>query len=241
MKIIPILPIWLLIIITIIELIYIIKHNKNIIEILIIILIFIINLRPVIIKNKNPNLNILFVVDTSINMNKKINNKSRLNLAKENINYIIKKIKYSNISLITYNNYSKIVIPYTYDYEYFKTTVNNLKTIDKTFSEKDSPDIPYKTINNNLKYDDNNTIVIIMNCENKYINKNLNVKENIYNEIIFDCSNDLSNNKLDKIIKKINKLENKTNITSYEFYYLFVIPLLILITIDYKSFRSKTV
>ena len=256
MRLNPIIPILISLIINLLLLIYIIIFNKNKIEIVIVILLFLINLRPIIIKEEKSNLNILFVVDTSLSMNKKINNNTRLDIAKKDINYIIDRINNSNVSLIKYNNYSKVLIPYTYDYDYFKNTINNLHTIDKKFSKIESLAIPYQTIKNNI---DNNTILIFMSCENKdtiNINNYSNIKKKLHNGIIIDYSNksnnlkelskilnikytNIKNKNLNKLIKIINKKEINETSSKYEFYYIFAIPLLILLIIDYNFFRRK--
>ena len=104
MSIIPFIPLIISVPITIILLLI---KKISIIEKIIIILLFIINLNPVIINSKESNQKILFILDTKPKMN--------IEKAKQDINYIIDNTNKSKISLITFNNHSKKIIPYTND------------------------------------------------------------------------------------------------------------------------------
>lgn len=90
-------------------------------EIMMIILLFIINLRIMIPSDKAlvaaNNLDIIFVVDNSISMiaNDYQNNKTRLDGVKELGETIIKELNGARFTLITFDNSSKVIIPFTKD------------------------------------------------------------------------------------------------------------------------------
>ncbi len=128
MRVFPILPIWLMTIICILLIFGVVKsyHEKKkigkttIINIAIIILLFIINLRIMIPSNKSlvaaNNLDIIFVIDNSISMvADDYQSKTRLEGVKENCNYIIKDLNGARFSIITFDNNSKLIIPFTVD------------------------------------------------------------------------------------------------------------------------------
>ena len=73
MKLFPIIPIWIMLIICISLIIYIIIKKRDLLQILIIILLFVINLRIMIPSNNSKtiknDLDILFVIDNTISMN----------------------------------------------------------------------------------------------------------------------------------------------------------------------------
>lgn len=129
MRIFPIIPTWLMFIICAFLLFIIVKKSKNklksfpvISEILMVILLFIINLRIMIPSDKAlvsaNNLDIIFVVDNSISMNALDyqNGKKRLDGVKEVSELIIKELAGARYSVITFDNTSKIIIPFTKDY-----------------------------------------------------------------------------------------------------------------------------
>ena len=93
----PIIPIFMMIVISIFLLVIVIINKKHLVtRILIIILLFIINLRPMELTSEvetfNTNLDILFVVDTTISMDAEDIKDTRLTRAANDIKYIMKEL-----------------------------------------------------------------------------------------------------------------------------------------------------
>lgn len=216
MSIIPFIPLIISVPITIILLLI---KKISIIEKIIIILLFIINLNPVIINNKESNQKILFILDTKPKMN--------IEKAKQDINYIIDNTNKSKISLITFNNHSKKIIPYTNDIHFIKQTISNLNTIPKSLSI--NKDI---NINNIIKDNINKNTIIIVIGSNNY-------KDNLNNKNIFFINYSNKDNKTNKLIKTISKKEKKLKKHHIETYYVIALLILILLIIDFRDFRSK--
>ena len=120
----PIIPIWLMAIISIVCLILVFKTKnklKLVIRILIIILIFIINLRFMVqngdASSYKSNYDVFLVVDNTISMvAEDYNGKGRrLDAVKEDLKYLLNELPSSDYSLITYENSSYIRSPLTSD------------------------------------------------------------------------------------------------------------------------------
>ena len=158
MKLFPIIPIWIMLIICISLIIYIILFNKkNINQIIIIVLLFIINLRLMIPSNNSiilsNNLDVLFVIDNTISMNAEDydGNKTRLSAVKKDCNYIIKKLNGARFSLITFNNKAKVVTPFTKDYNITTEAIDIITPIEELYAKGSSLNTPYDEIINSLK------------------------------------------------------------------------------------------
>lgn len=158
MKMFPIIPIWLMLIICIVLIIYIVKYNnKNINQIIIVILIFLIDLRVMIPTQKSQtitnNLDVLFVIDNTISMNAEDynENKTRLFAIKKDCKYIIKQLNGARFSLITFNNKARIVVPYTKDYNITTEAIDIIKPVDELYARGSSLNTPLETINETLK------------------------------------------------------------------------------------------
>ncbi len=158
MKLFPIIPIWIMLIICISLIIYIILFNKkNINQIIIIVLLFIINLRIMIPSNNSiilsNNLDVLFVIDNTISMNAEDydGNKTRLSAVKKDCNYIIKKLNGARFSLITFNNKAKVVTPFTKDYNITTEAIDIITPIEELYAKGSSLNTPYDEIINSLK------------------------------------------------------------------------------------------
>lgn len=124
MKSFPIIPIWLMIIISIAFIVLILKTDnklKLIVRILIIIMIFIINLRFMVYDGTSSsyksNYDVFLVVDNTISMvAEDYNGKGRrLDAVKEDLEYILNELPSAEYSLITYDNQSYIRSPLTSD------------------------------------------------------------------------------------------------------------------------------
>lgn len=311
MKLFPIIPIWIMLIICISLIIYIIIKKRDLLQILIIILLFVINLRIMIPSNNSKtiknDLDILFVIDNTISMNALDYNGSntRLSGVKEACNYIIDELNGSRFSVITFDNTSRIVTPYTYDANITREAISIMTPINELYAKGSSIDVSLDSImyslkNSKKKNDNNRIIFFISDGENtsnnsiksfksisKYISDGAvlgygtkkggymkDESEYATNEYIMDytdtnfgkaiskideknlkeIANDMdvdyihitnSNN----IKSKIKQIKNKTKSTlesndksSYDdIYYIFVIPLLILLFIEFDRFRRRIV
>ena len=311
MKLFPIIPIWIMLIICISLIIYIIIKKRDLLQILIIILLFVINLRIMIPSNNSKtiknDLDILFVIDNTISMNALDYNGSntRLSGVKEACNYIIDELNGSRFSVITFDNTSRIVTPYTYDANITREAISIMTPINELYAKGSSIDVSLDSImyslkNSKKKNDNNRIIFFISDGENtsnnsiksfksisKYISDGAvlgygtkkggymkDESEYATNEYIMDytdtnfgkaiskideknlkeIANDMdvdyihitnSNN----INSKIKQIKNKTKSTlesndksSYDdIYYIFVIPLLILLFIEFDRFRRRIV
>ena len=311
MKLFPIIPIWIMLIICISLIIYIIIKKRDLLQILIIILLFVINLRIMIPSNNSKtiknNLDVLFVIDNTISMNALDYNGSntRLSGVKEACNYIIDELNGSRFSVITFDNTSRIVTPYTYDANITREAISIMMPINELYAKGSSIDVSLDSImyslkNSKKKNDNNRIIFFISDGENtsnnsiksfksisKYISDGAvlgygtkkggymkDESEYATNEYIMDytgtnfgkaiskideknlkeIANDMdvdyihvinSNN----INSKIKQIKNKTKSTlesndksSYDdIYYIFVIPLLILLFIEFDRFRRRII
>lgn len=205
----PILPVTIVTIITIILLIYILIFNrKDVVGIIIVILIFTINLKPTITNRKYENYNILFVLDTTYSMNTKDNNIRRIDQAKEDIKYIIDNINYENISIVTFNNTTNIILPFTNDKYYIKNTLNNINTIEKEYANGTSLSTSLDEINNYLE--NNNKIVMFYlsdgeDTKEKQKYNYSNIKRNLINGAILGYGTIKGNYIDENNISKLNE------------------------------------
>lgn len=311
MKLFPIIPIWIMLIICISLIIYIIIKKRDLLQILIIILLFIINLRIMIPSNNSKtiknNLDVLFVIDNTISMNALDYNGSntRLSGVKEACNYIIDELNGSRFSVITFDNTSRIVTPYTYDANITREAISIMMPINELYAKGSSIDVSLDSImyslkNSKKKNDNNRIIFFISDGENtsnnsiksfksisKYISDGAvlgygtkkggymkDESEYATNEYIMDytgtnfgkaiskideknlkeIANDMDVDYIhvtnsNDINSKIKQIKNKTKSTlesndksSYDdIYYIFVIPLLILLFIEFDRFRRRII
>ena len=311
MKLFPIIPIWIMLIICISLIIYIIIKKRDLLQILIIILLFIINLRIMIPSNNSKtiknDLDILFVIDNTISMNALDYNGSntRLSGVKEACNYIIDELNGSRFSVITFDNTSRIVTPYTYDTNITREAISIMTPINELYAKGSSIDVSLDSImyslkNSKKKNDNNRIIFFISDGENtsnnsiksfksisKYISDGAvlgygtkkggymkDESEYATNEYIMDYTDTNFGKAISKIDEKnlkeiandmdvdyihvtnsndinskIKQIKNKTKSTlesndksSYDdIYYIFVIPLLILLFIEFDRFRRRII
>lgn len=161
MKLFPIIPIWLISIISIILLDRILSSKKTrltLYEIGLIIIIFIMNLRISIpIKNADVltnDVDVLFVVDNTLSMyavDYDSYTKSRMDAVKEDCSYIIRKLNGARYSLITFNNTSKLALPYTYDSDITKESIEVLQPLKEYYARGSSLNTPLKDTTDFLK------------------------------------------------------------------------------------------
>lgn len=161
MRIFPIIPIWLMILISfILVIIFGLKQQKKSLmlkQIIIIILLFIINLR-IMIPNNNAttlsnNLDVLFVVDNTLSMTALDykNNQPRLNGVKEDCKKIIDELSGARFSIITFNNISSISIPFTNDINITKEAIDVITPLDELYARGTNLDIPLEDMISSLK------------------------------------------------------------------------------------------
>ena len=175
MRTFPIIPIWLMIIISLISIIVILLSKKSrvtIYEICIIILLFIINLRPMLPSDNSTimvnDLDVLFVVDNTISMYAEdygSNNTERINAVKEDCKYIISELSGARFALITFNNTSKISVPYTYDNNIVNESIDILQPMVSFYAKGSSLNTPHddiETILSNNKDNKRKKIIFII-------------------------------------------------------------------------------
>lgn len=159
MKIFPIIPIWLMTILCIFLITYVVIKDKiknKILEIGMVLLLFLINLRIMIPSDKSlvtsNNLDILFVIDQSISMvSNDYEKKERLDGVKEISSYIIENLEGARFSVITFDNTSKISIPYTKDATMAKEAIAIIQPKAEFYAAGSSLNIPKENIINSLK------------------------------------------------------------------------------------------
>lgn len=154
----PIIPTWIMAIISIVLIMLLIKKwKKNWPLLAIIVLLFAINLRIMIPNNNSEilsnNLDILFVIDNTISMNAidYDNNMTRLEALKKDCKFIIKSLNGARFSIITFNNNSKIMIPYTKDANITNEAIEIIKPINEIYATGSSLNTPKNTIIESLK------------------------------------------------------------------------------------------
>lgn len=169
----PIIPIGAMIAISIILLIIILifeirskkKHKAIgiILKIISIILLFIINLRPMIYMGQEDvvlnDIDVLFVLDTTISMSAKDMNsdtKTRLDRAKSDIVDIIQGLPGSRFGLITFDNRSNVVMPFTTDSKAVKDAVDAISVKQYILAQPSSPDVAIYSMKELLEQNGNN-------------------------------------------------------------------------------------
>lgn len=161
MRINPIIPIWLMGIICIILIVLsVIKRtNKyNIIrKIIIVVLLFIINLRIMVYSRNGEaisnNLDVLFVIDNTISMLAEDHhgNTARLEAVKNDCKHIVNELAGAKFSIITFNNDSQLISPYTRDTSAINEAITVMNVMDKTYAKGSSLNKPLEDIIKQLK------------------------------------------------------------------------------------------
>lgn len=160
----PILSIYLMSLFCVI-LIYIVFKKLNqklyskILKTIIVIILFMINLRVMIfdekieVNSKKSNIDVVFVIDNTLSMQAKDDNENRrLDLAKNTIEKIVDLLEGANFSVITFDNQSKIYIPFTQDNSIVKSAVNVILPIPEYSSNESSLNIPIDDLEYLLTY-----------------------------------------------------------------------------------------
>ena len=154
----PIIPIWMMIVICLFLFFMILKNkNKNIRHIVIVILLFIINMRFMIPSGNSivlaNNLDVLFVIDSTISMNAEDYNgtNTRLSAVKKDCEYIIRSLNGARFSLITFSNEAKVMLPYTKDINTSIEAIDVIEPVSSLYAKGSSLNIPIDSMINSLK------------------------------------------------------------------------------------------
>lgn len=147
MKVDPILPIWLMAILCVGLLVL---KRKGIIpfirQIVIVLLLFAINLRIMIpdqnhvIKEPKIDAYVLFVLDDTLSMlaDDMPDDKTRLECAVEDCNYIVEKLGGSSFGIISFNNQAQILTPYTNDPSHIKSMLKTVTPLEEHYAQGSS-------------------------------------------------------------------------------------------------------
>ncbi len=115
-------------------------------------LVFIIALRPVTIATDyeftTKNLDVLFVVDSTISMWASDYNggRTRMEGVKEDVKYILSELSGSNFGLITFDDTSRVISPFTQDSQYIADTMDILTMPDPYYAKGSNMSVPYADI-----------------------------------------------------------------------------------------------
>lgn len=153
----PIMPIYFMI--GVICLFWVCRSNdkkKFIRQCLIVILLFLINLRIMYPKSgaevMTNELDVLFVIDTTISMIAEDYNGEtpRLEAVKADCKYIMEKLPGSKFSIITFDDNSKVMAPYTYDLDIIGETLDIINVSNYQFARGTSLNKPVDNMLNQL-------------------------------------------------------------------------------------------
>ena len=154
----PIIPIWIMILICIVFIIIIIKNKKKLVtRILIIVLLFVVNLRLMVPSPNGEkverNLDVLFVIDNTISMLAEDYGKNvpRLTAVKKDCSHIVNELSGSRFSVITFNDTSQILIPYTKDANMVVDAIDALQVPDSYYAKGSTLNIALKDMERVLK------------------------------------------------------------------------------------------
>ena len=171
MRMFPIIPIPIMLVICIILIIILGKNiKKNVIQVIIVFLLFFINLRIMLPTNKSniatSDLDVLFVIDSTISMNALDYNgtNTRLSGVKKDCEYIIDELSGARFSVITFNNTAKILVPFTTDSTMANNSINTIYPVQELYAKGSSLNKPILEmeylLEEDLKKDDNKNIVV---------------------------------------------------------------------------------
>jgi len=167
----PILPIWFMLVLCI-GIIVLLRPKdkfKFFRQIVIIFLLFLVNLRIMIPGEsetfaEDNNLDILFVVDSSISMVAEDYNgsKTRLSAIKKDCEKIINSFSGARFSVIVFDDVAKIMVPFTKDENIAIEVINSITVAEELYAKGSSMNSPIELIEEDFKkFDDNNRKKII--------------------------------------------------------------------------------
>lgn len=176
MRIFPIIPIWLILVISLLLIaLIIIKRQRlslTIKYLVLIIIIFIINLRIMFPNGHEPivktNLDVLFVIDNTISMQAEDYNgtNKRMQGVIEDCKYIMDELDGSRFAVISFDNKAKIGVPFTLDKNMAIETIEILKPKQELYAKGTNLDLPIDLMKSMLeitkKNNDNVRIVFFL-------------------------------------------------------------------------------
>lgn len=136
---------------------------------LIYVLAFTIGVRPVMLETRyefaTKNLDVLFVVDTTISMWARDYNgkKERMEGVIKDVSYIINELAGSNFGLVTFDDTAHVLSPFTQDMQYIRDLFDTFETPDSYYAKGSDLSIPYQDIDallrSSFKKENRKTIV----------------------------------------------------------------------------------
>lgn len=154
----PIIPIWIMVIFIGLFCFFLCRSNKKVFvrQLFILVLLFIINLRVMIPSNSSSvitnDLDVLFVIDTTISMAAfDHDNKTRLEAVKEDCKYIIDSLEGAKFSIVSFDDISNILVPYTRDKNMLYETLEVINVANYNFASGTSLNVSIDNMLNQLK------------------------------------------------------------------------------------------
>ncbi len=187
----PIIPFIPMLIISIVLILIVIINQRHILNrLIIIILLFIISQRPMIPGEEETfkyDLDVIFAIDNTLSMNAiDVNNNTRLKAVINDCKYIIEKLGNSDYSIITFNNFSQIRVPFTSDIDIIEGVLDNLYAIDPIYASGSSLSLPLnnikKTLNTSKEKNEHKRVVFFIS-DGEINNSNDNTSLNKYSEL----------------------------------------------------------
>ncbi len=116
------------------------------------VLTLIIGIRPVMVETKyefaTKNLDVLFVVDNTISMWALDYNgrKPRMEGVSNDLNYILSELAGSNFGLVTFDDTTHVLSPFTQDMQYIRDLLDTMESPDSYYARGSDPSIAYQDI-----------------------------------------------------------------------------------------------
>ena len=136
------------------------------------VLVFLIGLRPMRVGSEQEftasNLDVIFVIDTTISMwAEDVGNKTlRIQQAVRDAEYIIDELTGANYALITFDNKSRVLSPFTQEFQYVRDTIKTLAAPELSGADGSSMSLPRENlaslIKSASKKENRKTIVFFM-------------------------------------------------------------------------------
>lgn len=211
----PIVPLTFMLIYSFILIVIILINKRNIISrIIIVLLCLLISQRPVIENYNNDfykNLDILFVIDTTLSMNSvDVNNTTRLKSLINDCKTIMQNLRGARYAVITFNNFSMVKTPFTDNIDIVYDIIDNLEVIDPNYAVGSSLALPYDDMKALLTKEREKILffmsdgeVNLKDSDNKNLDKYADLKDKIVNGAVLGYGSK-SGGKI-KIEKAINK------------------------------------
>ena len=115
-------------------------------------LAFMVGIRPCVVESQyefaTKNLDVLFVIDNTISMwaQDYNGNKTRMSGVSNDVNYIISELAGSNFGLVTFDDTSHVLAPFTQDMEYIRDLVDTFTMPDSYYAKGSDLSIPYQNV-----------------------------------------------------------------------------------------------